>query len=56
MQDGEQRRLLDRVRIWFDAPEQVQHYQNEASRHVSRHHVAKAPNWSSYILLSAMLS
>jgi SAM-dependent methyltransferase len=29
MQDSERARLLDRVRIWFDAPEQVQHYQNE---------------------------
>ena len=29
IQNGEQARLLDRVRAWFDAPEQVQHYQDE---------------------------
>ena len=29
MQDSAQGRLLDRVRIWFAAPEQVQRYQHE---------------------------
>jgi hypothetical protein len=28
----DQERLLGRVRAWFDAPEQVQHYRAEASQ------------------------